>query len=606
MAIEFIDEKETKETQRPTETTKSTGGVEFIEDEPKVIRGQPSPLTFGERGKLSLIPVGEEEKRTQFLQSLQKGTPVVMHSGKFGLSTGKGIVPIDPPEIQGGSEFLKDIGDILGAILPTAGHVTGAILGAGVAVVGGQLGPQIATPEELITVPAAAAVGAGIGRGTGQAGTDLIAKVLGVNQSNLREESQSISDAIGEGIISEALFRGVGAGIKGLKNIPLAKRLIKNVNKFGRNFVEGTLRFFGRINERFTENMVRGNIRTNVDRIMTSENRSKDAMLIFGRGVKKEFTEIRTRLGNKLGETRKALIKKNPKTDISSTKKWMEEQLRTELNILDDFGNVLPDRNIGVDTMKKRVTRLHDSVVRLPKKASSKELFGIMDDIGTITRDVKINKIASATKEDAFLFGFDKRIRDVIKSSGDDVRIPYREISDRFAVVANSTDDFEKLFGGVKRFKGEIVSSLKSDAPIPRSIANTFENPLIEEFMKKIESIMVKEGGAPFNKKMLDLVTAQTFGNKEFQALKSGIIAAGLSKLGVPKELSTAFALTASNPRLSASVISNIGNLQNAVNASKSSIARFLTTAGPALSADALSDTIRDLRTGKKLEEAVQ
>jgi hypothetical protein len=35
----------------------------------------------------------------------------------------------------------------------------GAALGAGTALVGGQLGPQIATPEELVTVPAGAVLG---------------------------------------------------------------------------------------------------------------------------------------------------------------------------------------------------------------------------------------------------------------------------------------------------------------------------------------------------------------------------------------------------------------------------------------------------------------
>ena len=42
-------------------------------------------------------------------------------------------------------------------------RVLGAGVGAGVALVGGQLGPQIGTPEEVATVPAAALIGAIVG-----------------------------------------------------------------------------------------------------------------------------------------------------------------------------------------------------------------------------------------------------------------------------------------------------------------------------------------------------------------------------------------------------------------------------------------------------------
>jgi GNAT superfamily N-acetyltransferase len=48
------------------------------------------------------------------------------------------------------------------------GGLKGAITGAGMALVAGQAGPQIAAPEELITVPGAAATGYAVGSGVGQ------------------------------------------------------------------------------------------------------------------------------------------------------------------------------------------------------------------------------------------------------------------------------------------------------------------------------------------------------------------------------------------------------------------------------------------------------
>jgi len=50
------------------------------------------------------------------------------------------------------------------------GATTGGAVGAGGAVVAGQLGPQVAVPEEVVTVPAAGAVGAGTGGAAGAAG----------------------------------------------------------------------------------------------------------------------------------------------------------------------------------------------------------------------------------------------------------------------------------------------------------------------------------------------------------------------------------------------------------------------------------------------------
>ncbi|MCA9269224.1 MAG: hypothetical protein KDA41_12170, partial [Planctomycetales bacterium] len=77
-----------------------------------------------------------------------------------------------------------------------AGGAGGAVAGGGAALVGGQLGPQVALPEELITVPAGAAVGFRVGSLAGQwhAAFKLEAGLAYDEFRNLRDEDGNAMD----------------------------------------------------------------------------------------------------------------------------------------------------------------------------------------------------------------------------------------------------------------------------------------------------------------------------------------------------------------------------------------------------------------------------
>lgn len=62
----------------------------------------------------------------------------------------------------------------------TIGSGIGATLAGGAALVAGQLGPQVATPEEIVTVPLAAAAGSGLGSGIAANGFDFLMNSFGL------------------------------------------------------------------------------------------------------------------------------------------------------------------------------------------------------------------------------------------------------------------------------------------------------------------------------------------------------------------------------------------------------------------------------------------
>jgi hypothetical protein len=112
-----------------------------------------------------------------------------------------------------------DMGDIAGAAREGAEFIGGA-LGGAAALVGGQLGPQIATPEELVTVPLAA----GAGAATAASLFDVSAEFL-MGRIDTRSPLERIGDigltfmlnAAGErgGQIVAGQMKNVAQGLKG-------------------------------------------------------------------------------------------------------------------------------------------------------------------------------------------------------------------------------------------------------------------------------------------------------------------------------------------------------------------------------------------------------
>lgn len=97
--------------------------------------------------------------------------------------------------------------------LESVGSGLGAIIGGGGALVAGQAGPQIAIPEEIATVPAAAATGGALGYALTKGAIDRTVDYLSGNQQpDLKGASlQSLKD-VGTGYAGELLGAGLGAG----------------------------------------------------------------------------------------------------------------------------------------------------------------------------------------------------------------------------------------------------------------------------------------------------------------------------------------------------------------------------------------------------------
>ena len=117
-----------------------------------------------------------------------------------------------------------------------AGAATGAGIGAGGALIAGQLGPQVAAPEEVVTVPAAAFGGALTGGRTGY--------ITGQTFYNFRQEAgfafleyRDFRDANGQPLPDEvargaAIVAGAAnAGLETVADITLAKFVIPGADK---------------------------------------------------------------------------------------------------------------------------------------------------------------------------------------------------------------------------------------------------------------------------------------------------------------------------------------------------------------------------------------
>ena len=121
------------------------------------------------------------------------------------------------------------------------GGGAGGVIGAGAAIVGGQLGPQVATPEEIVTVPTAAIQGAKRGflfGGRVGAAKRVFELEAGLTKNELRTINKEIENEGGEPLSEQELnlfaigVGGVNAGLeiasleKLLETIPNGKQII--------------------------------------------------------------------------------------------------------------------------------------------------------------------------------------------------------------------------------------------------------------------------------------------------------------------------------------------------------------------------------------------
>ena len=111
--------------------------------------------------------VGNFDDPDRRLKALQEYYPDAVPYGddNFIFTSEDGV-----PTVYNNESWIPDVGDFVSVGRDVTSMITGGLAGTG-AFIGGQLGPQAFTPEELVTVPAAVALG-------GEAGGQLYDRVI--------------------------------------------------------------------------------------------------------------------------------------------------------------------------------------------------------------------------------------------------------------------------------------------------------------------------------------------------------------------------------------------------------------------------------------------
>lgn len=191
-------------------------GVEI----PEAAITEPEDLKTGAQPYIRAI-VGSVKKPEDRLGTLQKYYPDAEPYGddnflfthpETGLKTLYNPKGLDKGDIASGTRELM-IG---------AGSTVGATLAGGGALVAGQLGPQIATPEEIITVPLAATTGAGLGGAIAGTAFDNLANLFGIKQDT-RTPQEMAREAAGE--VALGYGGEIGGAVVGRLMQPLKKPL---------------------------------------------------------------------------------------------------------------------------------------------------------------------------------------------------------------------------------------------------------------------------------------------------------------------------------------------------------------------------------------------
>lgn len=141
----------------------------------------------------------------------------------------RGLIPTDTRNISQGSpykqpqaippgtneETWQQIASQYGhEYLPTVSGMAGSVVGGGGALVAGQLGPQIATPEEIATVPIGISAGGAAGFALGEQFADVLDEMLGiVPERTFKESAETAAENIYAGSEAEAIGLGIAAPI---------------------------------------------------------------------------------------------------------------------------------------------------------------------------------------------------------------------------------------------------------------------------------------------------------------------------------------------------------------------------------------------------------
>lgn len=166
--------------------------------------------------------VGSVYKPEDKLSTLQKYYPDAMPYGENFVftnpSTGRPTL-YNPKGLD-----IGDVASVAREATVTVGSGLGATIGAGGALVAGQAGPQIAAPEELLTVPLAASAGSGLGAGIAGSAYDALLSVFGL-KVDTRSSLQVASDTTIE-VAGSALGEGIGRQVG-----PLLKKQLGGATK---------------------------------------------------------------------------------------------------------------------------------------------------------------------------------------------------------------------------------------------------------------------------------------------------------------------------------------------------------------------------------------
>ena len=222
---ELLGKEPKKTTEGKDLNLYSLLGVDVPADEVN----EPEDLKTGAQPYIRAI-VGSIKKPEDRLGTLQKYYPDAEPYGdnnfifthpETGLKTLYNPKGLDKGDIASGTREL----------MIAAGSTVGAGIAGGGALVAGQLGPQIATPEEIITVPLATTAGAGLGGSIAASAFDNLAVAFGIKQDT-RTPEEMAREAAGEvalGVTGELGGAAIGALVRPLqKPISQGAEMTKN------------------------------------------------------------------------------------------------------------------------------------------------------------------------------------------------------------------------------------------------------------------------------------------------------------------------------------------------------------------------------------------
>ena len=332
----------------------------------------------------------------------------------------------------------------------------GGGIGAATAAIGGQLGPQIATPEEIVTVPAAAGVGAAAGgkvydviadlfypnnetrsivEQTADVGIDVLANAVGQRAGDLIEVAGKTAISKGAGLVrkgSDEIYKVFQeSGVQPMAAAVSGSRTLQGIEQ-ALSKLPASADIIGEAATKTIDDMGKYALSI-VNKLSPAEGRE-----MVGAGVKsgiKEFVTKFKNTGNKLYDKIDEFIPAGKRIDASNFKSVLDDTL-SQFKADPEFAAMLDspfikslrkaqqaskDGTVSYGTLKALRTRIGNSLddaslISDTSQAELKRLYGALsDDMGRAAAESGEGGLKAYQRANAYWNAGRSRIDDVLK-----------------------------------------------------------------------------------------------------------------------------------------------------------------------------------------------